>query len=274
MKKTMIKNRLRELLEKDKPTIGTHMIGTWPLVVEEIGAIGKYDYVEFSSEYSPWEWIIRLEDMVRAAELVGLSTMVKIDPTPKTYLIQRSLATGVQSVLVTDCHDAEEVEEAIKAVKPEPEGVGSLRMSRRFSLALREQPDFRKAMEDYVRSLDEVVICLMIEKKGAVENLEDILSIEGVDMIQWGPADYSVTKRTGYNVPFRDEESWKTELKVIKTALEMDIRPRIECGVKDMQKYIDLGARDFCIGTDTVYKQKWAEEGSEIRKILEKNKLT
>lgn len=269
----MIKNKIRELLDEGKPTIGTHMIGTWPLVVEEIGAAGNYDYVEFSAEYSPWEWMIRLEDMVRAAELVGLSTMVKIDPHPKTYLIQRSLATGVQSMLVTDCHDAKEVEEAVNAVKPEPEGIGSLRMSRRFSLALREQPDVKKAVEDYVKSLDEVVICIMIEKKSAVDNLEEILSVEGVDMIQWGPGDYSVTRRTGYDIPLGDEESWKTEQKVMKTALKMDIRPRIECEVEDMQKYIDLGAQDFCIGTDTVYRQKWIEEGTKIRKTLEKNKL-
>lgn len=260
-------------MDKEKPTIGTHVIGTWPLVVEELGATGKYDYVEFSSLYAPWEWLGRLEDMVRAAELVGLSTMVKIDQTPKAYLIQRTLAAGVDSILVTDCHNAAEVEEAVKAVKPEPDGIGDLRLSRRFSLASRGQPDFRKAIGEYVRSLDEVVICVMIEKKSAVDNLEEILSVEGVDMIQWGPGDFSLTRRKGYDVPFRDEESWETEVKVMKTASKTGIRPRVECRVEDMQKYINLGARDFCIGTDKAYNEKWAEEGSEIRNILEKNKL-
>lgn len=250
------------------------MIGTWPIVVEEIGATGKYDYVEFSVEYSPWEWMIRLEDMVRAAELVGLSNMVKIDPHPRKFLIQRSLATGVQSILVTDCHDEKEVEEAVDAVKPEPEGTGSLRLSRRFSLASRGQPDMEKTIEDYIRSLDDVVICVMIEKKSAVDKLDDILSVEGVDMIQWGPGDYSLTMREGYKVPLRSQESWETEQKVIKKALKMDVRPRIECGVEDMQKYIDLGARDFCIGTDTVYQERWMEEGARIRETLEENNLT
>ena len=51
-----------------------------------------------------------------------------------------------------------------------------------------------KASEaDVVSWYDEAVVALMIEKKGAVDNLEEILSVEGVDMVQFGPADYSMS---------------------------------------------------------------------------------
>jgi 2-keto-3-deoxy-L-rhamnonate aldolase RhmA len=272
----MIRNVLRELLHKDKPTIGTHMNTTSPRVVEAIGAIGKYDYVEFTTLYAPWEWIIRLEDMQRAAELYDLGTMVKIDQDPKTYLTQRALQTNANSILVTDCRNAKDVEEAIKAVKPEPDGIGDIRLGRRMSLAEIGQPDRRQAFIEYVRSLDDVVICIMIEKKAAVDNLEEILSVKGVDMIQWGPGDYSLTMRAGYDIPpMRSDATWKVERKVMATALKMGVRPRVECEVEDMQKYIDLGARDFCIGRDTTaYINTWTHEGAEIRKILDSNQLT
>ena len=45
----------------------------------------------------------------------------------------------------------------------------------------------------FVEALDRAVVALMIEKAGAVENLEALLSVEGVDMVQFGPADYSMS---------------------------------------------------------------------------------
>ena len=46
---------------------------------------------------------------------------------------------------------------------------------------------------EYVQALRDVVNVIMIEKKGTVDNLEEVLSIEGVDMIQWGGSDYSMS---------------------------------------------------------------------------------
>jgi 4-hydroxy-2-oxoheptanedioate aldolase len=45
----------------------------------------------------------------------------------------------------------------------------------------------------WTKAMDNAVIAIMIEKKGAVENLEEILSVKGVDMVQFGPADYSIS---------------------------------------------------------------------------------
>ena len=47
----------------------------------------------------------------------------------------------------------------------------------------------------YSQALRDVIVMIMIEKKGAVENLEDVLSVPGIDMIQWGPSDYSIQRR-------------------------------------------------------------------------------
>ena len=43
----MRKNKLRQLLNECKPTLGTHIHTTWPSVVEVVGHTGIYDYVEF-----------------------------------------------------------------------------------------------------------------------------------------------------------------------------------------------------------------------------------
>ena len=46
---------------------------------------------------------------------------------------------------------------------------------------------------EYVEAMDDAVIALMIEKKGAVDNLEEVLSVKGIDMVQFGPGDYSMS---------------------------------------------------------------------------------
>ena len=51
----MRKNKLRELLNEGKPSIGTHIHTTWPSIVEAIGHTGVYDYVEFVAEYGPFD---------------------------------------------------------------------------------------------------------------------------------------------------------------------------------------------------------------------------
>ena len=90
----------------------------------------------------------------------------------------------------------------------------------------------------------------MIEKKDAVENLEPILErakTRGVDMVQWGPADYSVSMGD----PNYFTVSPFIVRNVIRKCLEHQIAPRIEIGEVDQAKrYIDLGVRHFCIGWD------------------------
>jgi 2-keto-3-deoxy-L-rhamnonate aldolase RhmA len=49
----MRENRLRQALNEDKATLGTHTMTTSPDVVEMIGQTGLIDYIEFVAEYGP-----------------------------------------------------------------------------------------------------------------------------------------------------------------------------------------------------------------------------
>ena len=74
----MGENKLRELLRKGEPTLGTRMLIPWPGVIEIIGYTGLFDYVEFLGEYAPYH-LHDLDNFARACELAGLSSMIKID---------------------------------------------------------------------------------------------------------------------------------------------------------------------------------------------------
>ena len=51
----MRENKLRTLLNTGQPSVGTHVHSAWPSIIEVVGHTGVYDYVEFVSEYAPFD---------------------------------------------------------------------------------------------------------------------------------------------------------------------------------------------------------------------------
>ncbi|MDH5461616.1 MAG: aldolase/citrate lyase family protein [Candidatus Bathyarchaeota archaeon] len=255
-------NRLRNLMRKGESTVGTRVLVVWPGFVEVIGHTGFYDYVEFLAEYGPFS-LHDLDNFARAAELVGLSTMIKMDQEPRTYMAGRALASGIQNFLFADIRTAEDAEEAVNAVRAEPKGKSGIRMDRRIGYV-----GATASRADIVKMCDDAVVALMIEKKSAVDNLEAILSVEGVDMVQFGPSDYSLS--IGVPGERGHPKVKEAELKTIKTALKMDVAPRAEISnPEDAKRYMELGVRNFSIGTDvSVLYGWWKDRGAELRKIL------
>ena len=81
-------NHLRVLLQAGKPSLATRIWSTWPIVIEAAGSTGNYDYVEFVGEYTPFSQS-DLENMARAAELHGMSLMMKVDFQNRGYVAVR-----------------------------------------------------------------------------------------------------------------------------------------------------------------------------------------
>ena len=267
----MQQNKLRELLKAGKPTLGTHLHSSWPSIVELVGHSRMFDYVEFVAEYAPFD-LNGLDNFCRAAELFDLSSMIKVDQEPRTFLAQRGIGAGFHSVLFADCRSAADARACIKAARPDtPEDEGSYGAGLRrqtYKLRLRDAP-MEQMQEDYVQAIRDVVVVLMIKKKGAVEQLEEILSLPGVDMIQWGAADYTIS--VGRPGQWTSPETKAVERRVFETALKMGVPPRCEINSPDAAKYyLDMGVRHFCIGSDVMVWFDWCKKSGEaMRKALE-----
>jgi 4-hydroxy-2-oxoheptanedioate aldolase len=108
----------------------------------------------------------------------------------------------------------------------------------------------------------------MIEKASAVENLEAMLSVKGVDMVQFGPADYSMS--IGLPGQWNHPRVIEAERHVIKTALRLGIAPRAEISHPNEAKaYLDQGVRHFCMGWDvSVLFDYFKTEGGALRDLL------
>ncbi|PWC26500.1 HpcH/HpaI aldolase family protein [Teichococcus aestuarii] len=260
----MRRNKLRELLSAGQPTLGTHLLSTWPTLVELVGAAGAFDYVEFTAEYAPFD-LYDLDNLGRALELKELTGMIKVEQTQWTHQAMRAIGSGFQSVLFADVRTEEDARACVAAVRAEAPGKGG-----RLGVGMRR--DVGTVLEvgrpSYVEALDQVVIALMVEKAECVEDLDRILSVPGIDMVQFGAADYSMS--IGLAGQFAHPDIRKAERRTIELALSKGLHPRIE--LHDLERapeYIEMGVKHFCIGWDVRILYNWlSANGSAMRALL------
>ena len=264
----MKRNRLRELLNEGKPTMGTHVLIPWPGIVEVIGHSGAFDYIEYVGEYSSFS-LEQLDNFGRAVELFpNISAMMKVEEQTRGFIAQRAIDAGIQNVLFTDCRSAEDVRKCIRLVRPEtPEagGIHGTSMRRNAGYVL------EGGSEAWVKAMNEVVIAIMIEKKGAVENLDEILSIRGVDMVQFGPNDYAIS--IGKPGQGASPEVQKAHRYMIEKALAKGVAPRVEIARFEQAKpFIEMGVRHFCIGWDIGVIFEWCrQQAAGMKELLIKS---
>ena len=257
----MRENRLRTLLSEGKPTLGTRVQSSWPTITEIVGRSQQFDYVEFLAEYAPYD-LYALDNLARAIELSpNFTGMIKIERSAQAHVAVRAMAAGIQNLLFTDVRSGQDAEDCVRIAKPEVPG----------SIGTHGNDAGRAAIGgvvELVKRYEDSVIVLMIEKKGAVENLEAILRVKGVDMVQFGPSDYgmSIGVAGQRNHPAVVEAYEHT----IKTAIKMGVRPRAEiASPADAEYFLNQGVRDFSLSTDTaILAAFYRDQGGALREML------
>jgi 2-keto-3-deoxy-L-rhamnonate aldolase RhmA len=258
-------NRLRELLNEGKPSLGTHVLATWPTITELVGQTGIWDYIEFVAEYTPWT-MHDLDNLGRAIELFpDFTGMIKVEQDTRGHLAMRAFGSGIQNFLFADVRTPDDVRQCVRAVRAEHPNHGGL-----MGVGMRR--DVRSVLyggsPEYVEALSEAVICLMIEKKEAVENLEVLLAVPGVDMLQFGPSDYAMSigaSRTTAADAIREAEDH-----VFAVGEKLGIPPRVEIReASAAPAYAERGIKHFCVGWDVRVWNDWLiQNGQTMRNLL------
>jgi 2-keto-3-deoxy-L-rhamnonate aldolase RhmA len=266
----MRRNLLRERLNAGQPTVGTHILSCWPTLVELIGHSGQYDYVEFTAEYAPFD-MHDLDNLGRAFEVAGLAGMIKIEQTQYTHQAMRAIGSGFQSVLFADIRSVEDAKTAVNAVRAETTMARGARGRGLMGVGMRRDVGVVRqgGQPAYVEALNDVVIAIMVEKKSCLDDLDAILSLPGIDMVQFGASDFSMS--IGKPAQYGDPDVLAAEKKTIETALEKGLHPRVELrDPSQADKYLRMGVKHFCIGWDVrILADWWDTKGAEMRGLLE-----
>jgi len=179
-----MKNRLKELLGAGQPAIGTILqIPSAPLA--EIVAQAGFDWLLVDAEHGP----IGLETihaMVRATSGTQTTPAVRI-ASNLDWLAKRVLDVGALAVMMPSVNSGAEALAAVRAVRYPPEGtrgVGPTFAALRWGLA----------GEEYIRKANrEVMAIVQIETIKAVERIDEILAVPGIDLPLIGPYDLSAS---------------------------------------------------------------------------------
>jgi 2-dehydro-3-deoxyglucarate aldolase len=175
-----LKNSLKAKMKRGEVTIGTTVSIGHPDVAETLGRTG-YDWILIDTEHSPLE-VGTVQNLLQA---MSGSTSVPIVRVPwnDMVMVKRALDIGAYGIIVPWVNTREEAERAVQAVRYPPRGLRGFG-PRRASLF---DPEYVSTAED------ELVLGVQVETRKAIENLDEILSVDGIDAAVIGPADLSMS---------------------------------------------------------------------------------
>jgi 4-hydroxy-2-oxoheptanedioate aldolase len=226
----MLKARLAE----GKLLIGCILAYDAPWLVEVLGTVG-YDFVTFDLEHEAID-NASVVAMIRAADGVNLPSLARM---PCTERLLPFLDAGIHGVVVPDVRDREHAEDIVQRTRFHPIGCRTYYTQTRsanYGVGIDERA--------WTQRINERQLVLgMIESVAAVDRLDGILAVDGIDGYHIGPLD--LAQSMGYPA--------KAELERVIA----DIVRRCRAA----GKYVAVGAVTPW-GMDTL--PKWAAQGAQI----------
>ncbi|MBC5811310.1 MAG: 2-dehydro-3-deoxyglucarate aldolase [Candidatus Eremiobacteraeota bacterium] len=177
---------MKERLLRGEASIGCSLMFPSIQMVEMFGALG-FDWVLIDCEHGSIG-INDLDALIAAAEGAGLSTVVRPESNDPVA-IGRILDRGAQGLQIPHVSTADDARRAVAAARYLPQGERGLAGGTRAS---NYGIGFKPA--DFVtRSNENVLVCVQIEHREALDHLDELVKIEGVDVFFVGPTDMSLS---------------------------------------------------------------------------------
>ncbi|MGZ8204193.1 MAG: HpcH/HpaI aldolase family protein [Burkholderiales bacterium] len=175
---------MKEKLHAGEPAFGVSVMIPSPQIVEMIAAAG-FDWVLLDCEHGTLT-LESVELMAMAAEASGITAIARPSTRSPEHILQ-VLDRGVMGVQVPHVNTAAEAREVIAAVKYHPIGRRGLAAGTRAAVY-----DAHGTLADYVKAAnDATLIAIQLEDEPAIENIDELLRVDGIDVFFIGPSDLS-----------------------------------------------------------------------------------
>lgn len=178
-----MKNLLKEKLKNKLNVLGPFMKLPSPTVAEIAGLAG-FDYIIIDCEHGPLN-VLEAQNMIRAAHLANISAVIRVsENTP--YMISRALDIGADAVQVPQISTKEDAIKAVKSAKFTPLGErGVCKYVRAANYTAIDKNEY------FSLANQQNLIIIQIEGTEGIKNIDDILEVDGIDVIFIGPYDLS-----------------------------------------------------------------------------------
>lgn len=230
---------IRERAAAGLPSYGITISLMEPTMIEMAHCAG-YDFVRIDCEHILYD-NATLVNMLRTARLLGMPCQVRVDGLDRVTAL---LSLEASAIMVPHVESREAAMEAVNLVKYAPIGERGMDAGAR----LIRYGGMKRS--EYIQRANQVTdLIVQIESKKAIEHIDEILSLDGIDMVATGKADLSQS----LGVPGQKDhpDVLKAEEFIVKKALEhgkyttlvADSRQRVE-------ELMAMGVRCFLIGKD------------------------
>jgi 4-hydroxy-2-oxoheptanedioate aldolase len=247
----MFTNLLKEKMAKG-PVFGMTIYSGSPAVVEALGNFG-YDFAFIDAEHTPFA-VTDLKDVVMAARISGVSPLVRIT-RPDEIEIRKAFEMGAEGVIVPHCKTVGDMETCVRGAKFPPRGrrgYDSTVRSAGYGFA-----NFNAG--DYIEHSNATELVIpMAEDYEFMDRIDELLAVEGIDAINFGPADFALSKniRIFYDIHQEDVQKAMEELSLRTRKLGIGLMaPAVPATVENVQTLIDRGVNMLIMGNDMLHYQ-------------------
>ena len=253
----IIPNRAKKALREGQSVIGTMVVEIRQPSVMQLLANAGFEFVIVDNEHGPFS-IETLADLCREARHVGLTPIVRVPDWSYPYLAQ-PLDAGAQGLMIPRITNAQQVREVVQMVRYPPAG-------RRGSAQARGYTAFKSGSVSEVMAAvnEETLLIIQVETREAIQNLEEIAAVDGVDVLLVGPNDLSIA----LGVPGKLEDAFFVETikQVIKTCNTHQVSPALHLNDVGMAvRWAQQGMRMLSISSEIGFI---AKAGSEARTAI------
>ena len=249
-------NTLKDLLKSGKTVVGT---SATPEVDVSTLANSGYDFLLFDTQHSPFE-VKQLIPSIQLMRGAKATPIIRVSQN-REDLISMALDAGARGLIAPMVNTKEQAEHLVRACKYYPLGTRSnsgIKGDWGADVSNTSRDEMKS--QDYRNYLDlvnkELVIIPMIETNEAIDNIEGILSVSGIDVLLVGPSDLSI--ELGVAVDYRSDTYQKSLDNIVASCNNHDVVPGmyfIPPGM-DPNFYDDKGFKFF-----TMPWTGWATEG-------------
>jgi len=179
-------NRVKRVLKEGGSVVGTMVSEFRDIVVAQVLASAGLDFFIMDMEHGSFG-LETVADVAQVARLAGITPLVRVPDHAYPWLC-RPLDAGVMGLMVPRIETRAQLEAVVTAIKYPPLG-------RRGCAITARQTEFgTAALPGWLEWANaETLLIVQIEEKSAVEDIDNILSVPGVDVALIGPNDLSIS---------------------------------------------------------------------------------
>jgi len=237
----MLKNgSLKERIKKGDIVFGLYVNLIDPAIAE-IAYYAGFDFIRIDCEHMLYDYS-SVANIIRTASNIGLPAFVRVSDTSD---ITRLLDFGASGIIIPHVSNREKAVEAVNLSKFAPLGErGMFSASRARRYGTEELTGFMD------RANKEISVVIQIEDREALENIDEILSVEGIDMLATGKGDLS--QSLGVSGQPNHKKVLEAEERVIQKAIEYGKMPTIIARTPERAaELIEKGVFCISVGPDT-----------------------